>query len=649
MEKIVEIIKKNKVIFIAVIITLLIEIFLCNYGFFRTLCSGNKNIKPDFEVSDSMVYIPNIDVKVTSINFEYTNQLTDKVTYVLSYFPDGTSKEIKINPKIISLKDKQYINFNTGDKCKGIIIERLTETDLSLDSIILNHPNMNISITRMFLIFLAVVFMMQVRRGSFFEKQYDKASKTDNVVFLINLTTITVFIVLYMISQFDISGFILKPEEVNPTDCILLQAEAIVNGQIELLEEPSEQLKSMKNPYDSEKRDNEGVPYLYDVTYYNGNYYSYFGIAPVITLILPFRVITGNYMPTCMFNIVYMLIAVFALYGLYKKLVNRYIEKISLYNFYLGFYAILFASNIFTLFRGMKYDIVVTSGIAFLLIALNLSLSIYDNPKFKIPKLIMLGIATALIVLSKPNLIVYYLLILFFVICSMKEKSTKEKIKDLSFALVPLGLLAIFQMYLNYIRFDNILEFGAQYQLSGLNVTTSMGFSITKVYVVIMEYLFRIPTINPLTFPFVFPNIDTAFTAINEVCYENKLVGLVAVPILWAYLLNRNVKKSKELKWFINICLIVSVLGMLASGCTGGICEVYAIDFKLILSIGAVILLLKWVEDGQGEDKNKIFLILCIATILLMLPLSLTTESSFLSNFASDVSVYWKNVFEFWS
>lgn len=648
MEKIVEFIRKNKIILVSILITLFVEIFLCNYGFFRTLFSGNRNLKPKFEVDGSLIYVTDIDVKVTSINFKYKEPLIDKVTYNLEYFPEGTSKALQIRPKIILPQNEQYINFNTGVNCKGIMIDRLTETDLQIEEIILNHPNINISLIRMFLVFIVVIFILEVRSGKFFDKEYDRNSKEMNIVFLINLTTMLVFTILYMVCQFNLESYILKPEEIDSTDSILAQTEAIVNGQIELLEEPSEELKAMDNPYDSEKRDNEGVPYLYDVAYYDGHYYNYFGIAPILTLILPFRLITGNYLPTCIFNILYIVIAVFALYGLYKKLVDKYIKKISLYNFYLGFYAILFASNIFTLFRGMKYDIVIASGIAFLLIALNLSLSIYKNPKFKILKLILLGITTALVVLSKPNLIVYYLLILFFVLCTMKDKTIKEKIKDLSFVAVPLGVLAIFQMWLNYVRFDSILEFGAQYQLSGLNVTTSMGFSINKAYAVIMEYLFRIPTINPLNFPFIFANHDTAFTAINEVCYENRLVGLAIIPILWAYLLNRDVKKEKGLKYFINVCLITSVLGMLVAGCTGGICEAYAIDFKLILSIGAVILLLKWLEDRR-EDKNKIFLILCITTILLMLPLSLTTESSFLSNFASNVSVALKNIFEFWS
>lgn len=648
MEKIVEFIRKNKIILVSILITLFVEIFLCNYGFFRTLFSGNRNLKPKFEVDGSLIYVTDIDVKVTSINFKYKEPLIDKVTYNLEYFPEGTSKALQIRPKIILPQNEQYINFNTGVNCKGIMIDRLTETDLQIEEIILNHPNINISLIRMFLIFIVVIFILEVRSGKFFDKEYDRNSKEMNIVFLINLTTMLVFTILYMVCQFNLESYILKPEEIDPTDSILAQTEAIVNGKIKLLEEPSEELKAMDNPYDSEKRDNEGVPYLYDVAYYDGHYYNYFGIAPILISILPFRLITGNYLPTCIFNILYIVIAVFALYGLYKKLVDKYIKKISLYNFYLGFYAILFASNIFTLFRGMKYDIVIASGIAFLLIALNLSLSIYKNPKFKILKLILLGITTALVVLSKPNLIVYYLLILFFVLCTMKDKTIKEKIKDLSFVAVPLGVLAIFQMWLNYVRFDSILEFGAQYQLSGLNVTTSMGFSINKAYAVIMEYLFRIPTINPLNFPFIFANHDTAFTAINEVCYENRLVGLAIIPILWAYLLNRDVKKEEGLKYFINVCLITSVLGMLVAGCTGGICEAYAIDFKLILSIGAVILLLKWLEDRR-EDKNKIFLILCITTILLMLPLSLTTESSFLSNFASNVSVALKNIFEFWA
>ena len=155
-----------------------------------------------------------------------------------------------------------------------------------------------------------------------------------------------------------------------------------------------------------------------------------------------------------------------------------------------------------------------------------------------------------------------------------------------------------------------------------------------------------------MQFPFIFANVDTSLTSINEICYENRLIGLVAIPILWIYLFKNNILKqtdNKEFKIFIKVIIVVSILALIINTCFGGICEAYSIDFKLLLSIGAIILLLKWIEKDEDKTKHKIAIILCLATIIIMLPLSLTTESELLNNFASDVTVYLKNVFEFWA
>lgn len=644
--------KKNKILIFSILIALFIEIFIFNYGFFRTLLIGNLNVHPTYKMEDNTLKISNINFRVTSINFEYEEELIDKVTYIPYYTFKGSSDKVEINPKIILKDNRQYINLDTHTECETIEISFLTESKLEFKNIILNHPNININVFRTILIFFITFCIMKIRKEDIFEKQYDKTSKDINRLFLINLTIFCVFIGIYITMQFNSGNFIVKPEYIDKNDSILMQTEAIVNGQIELLEEPSKELKEMKNPYDHIKRDNEGVPYLYDVAYYNGHYYNYFGIAPIITLILPFRIITGNYTHSYIFNLVYLIIAIYALYFLYKRLVDRYIKKISLINFYLGFYAIVFASNILTLLRGAKYDVVVSSGIMFLLLSLNLAISIYNNRKFKILKSILLGFTTALIVLSKPNLIVYYFVILFFVLCSMKDLSLKEKVTDAIYTAVPLGVLAIFQMILNYVRFDSIFEFGAKYQLTGLNLESCMLITFGKIYAGVVEYLFRVPTINPLKFPFIFANVDTSLTAINEICYENRLIGLIAIPILWIYLLKRHILKqsdNNEFKAFIKVAVIVSILALIVNTCFGGICEAYCIDFKLLLSIGAIMLLLKWMEKDEDSNKQKIVMLLCISTIIIMLPLSLTTENNFLSNFASDFTVYLKNIFEFWA
>jgi hypothetical protein len=627
-----------------------IEIFICNYSAFRTIIVGNNNIETNYTLEDNTILISNINSRVTSILIKYKNELTDKITYELIYNAEDNSALISINPKVILENQKQYINFDTHSVCKSIQLNIKTNSDLEIEKIILNHPNFNINIYRIIIIFIAVIFIAKIKNETIYNLEYDKDSKLHNYRFILNLVVLCGFIVIYTLSQFNSDTFLINKEDIDKQDSIFMQTEALVNGQISLMVEPSEELKNMENPYDSVKRDEEGVSYLYDVAYYNGNYYNYFGIAPILTSILPFRLITGMYTHTYIFNMIYIVVAVFALSSLYKKLVNKYINKISLCNYYLGFYAILFASNIFTLLRGAKYDIVVSSGIAFLLISLNLVISIYENRKYKIPKLILLGITTSLIVLSKPNLIVYYFLIVFFYIIGINKLTTKEKIKDSICIAVPLGIFAVFQMVLNYVRFDNILEFGARYQLTGFNMNTCMSFTFGKIYAGLLEYIFKTPSINPLRFPFVFINTDISSVSVNELCYENRLIGLIAIPILWVYLFKKFIFKkteNKEFKKFIEVCIITGILSIIINSCLGGICEAYSVDFKLILAIGAVFLLLKWVE--KSKDINKIFCILAVATILIMIPISLTTENNFLVNLTSSTTVFFKNIFEFWA
>lgn len=180
-----------------------------------------------------------------------------------------------------------------------------------------------------------------------------------------------------------------------------------------------------------------------------------------------------------------------------------------------------------------------------------------------------------------------------------------------------------------------------------------MSFTFGKMYVGLLEYIFKTPIIHPLKFPFVFINTDISATTVNEVCYENRLIGLIAIPILYAYFIRKSVmkkSKSSELNFIIELCIITSVLAIIINSCLGGICEAYSIDFKLILSIGAVLILLKWLEiNFQSKDINKIFLVLCISTILIMIPINLTTENNFLTNFGSNTTVFWNNIFEFWT
>lgn len=637
--------KKYKMIFISIIIALLVELLIFNFPAFRTILLGKNNIDANFSQSNNRIYISDLDFRVSSIYFDYSNKLTDVVSYSLTYLPEDSGR-VTLRDKSIMRYDAHYINFDTHSNCKNIEVVLKTNSDVSISHIYINHPNFNISLFRIMLVFVILLFIGKIRSRAIYSVEYDKSSKSQSTVFTLILTLICVFIGIYTISM-QYSPVLVFPDSIDKEDSILMQTEAFANGSISLLAKPSKELINMDNPYNYSNKVENGVDFLYDTAYYNGNYYSYFGVAPIITLILPFRIITGFYLNTYVFNLFFIFAIVFLLFDVYRKLVDKFIKKISLFNFTLGFFAILTASNILTTLRGLKYDIVVSSGIMFLLISFSLALSL-SNKKYKYIKLIGIGVSLALSVLSKPTFILYYPITIFFVLMNLRNDFRKDYVKDFACILVPLCVFGLFQMIYNLVRFDSIFEFGARYQLTAFDMNYCMSFTFGKVYAGILEYIFRLPYINPLVFPFVFTNADKSLISMNEICYENRLVGLAAVPILWVLLFKRFIlvnKEYKELKILTNICIITSLVSIIISTCMAGICEPYSLDFKLILAIVSIILLLKLVENkNSSKEICRLFLILCIVTILIMLPINLTTEANWLSN-----SYNLKNIFEFWT
>ncbi|MFM9081720.1 MAG: hypothetical protein ACKOTE_16605, partial [Opitutaceae bacterium] len=68
-----------------------------------------------------------------------------------------------------------------------------------------------------------------------------------------------------------------------------------LDGQLHLKVEVPEALLKIKDPYDPTQRP-PGLA-LHDASFFEGKYYLYFGAAPVVTLMLPFRLWSGNDLP----------------------------------------------------------------------------------------------------------------------------------------------------------------------------------------------------------------------------------------------------------------------------------------------------------------------------------------------------------------
>ena len=67
---------------------------------------------------------------------------------------------------------------------------------------------------------------------------------------------------------------------------------AILDGQTYLKLTPDPRLARLANPWGGA----QGIPRAHDASYYNGRYYLYFGVTPVILLLAPWRLLTGTYL-----------------------------------------------------------------------------------------------------------------------------------------------------------------------------------------------------------------------------------------------------------------------------------------------------------------------------------------------------------------
>ncbi len=88
-------------------------------------------------------------------------------------------------------------------------------------------------------------------------------------------------------------GAVQSAERSTPEFYALL-ARSFLQGKTTLPIEPLPELLSLRDPYDPQANRNYR---LQDASLYRGRYYSYFGAAPVVTLFLPYRLVTGHDLP----------------------------------------------------------------------------------------------------------------------------------------------------------------------------------------------------------------------------------------------------------------------------------------------------------------------------------------------------------------
>ncbi len=438
--------------------------------------------------------------------------------------------------------------------------------------------------------------------------------------------------------------------------------DAFENGQVNLLKEPSDELIAMENPYDWSARNLEGVSYEWDHVYYDGNYYSYYGIAPVLTFFLPYHKLTGNYFASDMAVWIFSCIGLIFLGLTYIAIVKRWLRGVPSGCIIGGFIILLSICGIwYSVGRTSFYEIAISSGFMYLTAGAYflITANILSKGKISLLRTALCSLFLGLAVLSRPTLAVYAICAVVFLIMSLNKSfdSLKEKLAYIFCAAVPICALGGFQMWYNAARFGSPFDFGIKYSLT-INDFINSQFHLIFMLIVIYNFIFAVPN-----FSVEYPYIKTPFGRLNANGYYFADAGntsgilFLALPTFGyllsgralRYLPDRRTKLSYSA--MIGLPCVVMPFVIICSVWESGYAIRYTADFSWEIVIGALLILFWLYRKSKNETKKKFFRVFMGISVMASVVVNVVQiiPFAFYENDYPEICRAMQNIIGFWN
>ena len=388
-------------------------------------------------------------------------------------------------------------------------------------------------------------------------------------------------------------------------------ASSLLAGRLDLQLDPPDSLAGMENPYDTIARQYQAPDALWDVAYYNGRYYVYFGVVPCLLFQLPFEALTGiPDLPNCAGMMVMAIAAVIAAFGLVKQAARRWFPQISAAAYLLASTAVAGCGQMYyLLFRANVYEYVILCGASFVLLALWQWMAAANTPTEHrgrmLAHLVIGSLCMALVAGCRPQMEIFAFLALpIFWRRYLTEKRlfSRRGVVELVLFVLPFVPVAAGLMWYNNARFGSPFDFGANYNLTS-NDMTKRGFNAGRIGPAIFYYLFSAPNLKA-----VFPFVDATRAATNYVgrSISELFYGgiFTCTPFLWVFgllpLLRRRLA-ALRLRGMVGWVLASAVVLCALDAVMAGILYRYLMDFALPLTFAAA---LCWLAAGQAVAEH---------------------------------------------
>ena len=373
----------------ALLVILILEALVFNFNCFHVWSSQYEEFSMPLS-SAQATNMTAVDSKytpqdpATSGVIEYTNvgkdigtiyldveSVAKKVSYSID-FADESNSSYYMRSGLVkgeifpSIEESKYIICNFSGDVSKLKISLFTDSgevySLS-DTVVANkdYPS-NFSLLRILTFLLSAVFVYLFIKSVFMNKSVKSQEKNFKAVTaIIVIACVLLMLFMTVVESSDYMGSVFKQTTGNQMTKELV--DAFKDGRVTLDTPVSNELLALENPYDWSQRTESGVNALWDHVLYEGEYYSYYGIGPVLLLFLPYNLLTGFYFPSSVATFLFSAVGIIFLALTFKKLVQRYFSDIPLSMYIVSLVMLLSTCGIwYCIIPSNFYEIAQTSG-----------------------------------------------------------------------------------------------------------------------------------------------------------------------------------------------------------------------------------------------------------------------------------------------
>ena len=475
------------------------------------------------------------------------------------------------------------------------------------------------SYPRFFLILFGIAFVYAFKRSVSFRKPLGDQLK--------NAKAVTAIIVLVMvILSLLMSSIGLNPQtDFNSTNGNQITKELVDSfekGQAELTDKPSSDLLSMQNPYDWSARTEQNVSAKWDHVLYNGKYYSYYGVGPVILLYLPYHLITGHYLASLpgvlLFNTLALIFLGMTFYVLMKKLfkdipLSMYTAALVMIYASCGVWYCTVMANFYEIAQSSGFCFTIMG--AYFLVSSNVIGS--DKEPIRPIRAALSSLFLAIAVTCRPTTAIWCVVAVAFIVAGvlkLRRAGSKKPlyVKYLLCALLPFVVIGGAQMLYNHARFGSFTDFGIAYSLT-INDFTHTEFHTQLSAIGFFDYLLAPPSFSG-EFPYVQTTMSTL--GVNGYYFEatKNGAGLLyrALPMFFLFAAPfalKFVEKEKRVRaavLFSAVAFIAPFI-VIASIWESGYGTRYMMDFAWEMLTCAFIVMFMFYRHIKGRDAKRIY------------------------------------------